>query len=158
VNPAGTLEGLAIAQAMRDSPWLYPAVEIAHILGFTVLVGATFMFDLRVLGLSRQISVRALSRHLLPWSMGALLVIVPTGLMMFAAHAEDLLDNGAFELKMALLLAAGMNAAMFRTGPYQTVKSWDTNATAPLLARASVALSIALWIGVISCGRMIAYL
>jgi hypothetical protein len=158
VNPAGTLEGLAIAQAMRDSPWLYPAVEIAHILGFTVLVGATFMFDLRVLGLSRQISVRALSRHLLPWSMGALLVIVPTGLMMFAAHAEDLLDNGAFELKMALLLAAGMNAAMFRTGPYQTVKSWDTNATAPLLARASVSLSIALWIGVISCGRMIAYL
>ena len=158
MNPADTLEGLAIAQAMRDSPWLYPAVEIAHILGFTVLVGATFMFDLRVLGLSRQISVRALSRHLLPWSMGALLVIVPTGLMMFAAHAEDLLDNGAFELKMALLLAAGMNAAMFRTGPYQTVKSWDTNATAPLLARASVALSIALWIGVISCGRMIAYL
>jgi hypothetical protein len=158
VNPAGTLEGLAIAQAMRDSPWLYPAVEITHILGFTVLVGATFMFDLRVLGLSRQISVRALSRHLLPWSMGALLVIVPTGLMMFAAHAEDLLDNGAFELKMALLLAAGMNAAMFRTGPYQTVKSWDTNATAPLLARASVALSITLWIGVISCGRMIAYL
>ena len=158
MNPAGTLEGLAIAQAMRDSPWLYPAVEIAHILGFTVLVGATFMFDLRVLGLSRQISVRALSRHLLPWSMGALLVIVPTGLMMFAAHADDFLDNGAFELKMALLLAAGMNAAMFRTGPYQTVKSWDTNATAPLLARASVALSIALWIGVISCGRMIAYL
>jgi hypothetical protein len=158
VNPADTLEGLAIAQAMRDSPWLYPAVEIAHILGFTVLVGATFMFDLRVLGLSRQISVRALSRHLLPWSMGALLVIVPTGLMMFAAHADDFLDNGAFELKMALLLAAGMNAAMFRTGPYQTVKSWDTNATAPLLARASVALSIALWIGVISCGRMIAYL
>ena len=158
MNPTDTLEGLAIAQAMRDSPWLYPAVEIAHILGFTVLVGATFMFDLRVLGLSRQISVRALSRHLLPWSMGALLVIVPTGLMMFAAHADDFLDNGAFELKMALLLAAGMNAAMFRTGPYQTVKSWDTNATAPLLARASVALSIALWIGVISCGRMIAYL
>jgi hypothetical protein len=158
LNPTDTLEGLAIAQAMRDSPWLYPAVEIAHILGFTVLVGATFMFDLRVLGLSRQISVRALSRHLLPWSMGALLVIVPTGLMMFAAHADDFLDNGAFELKMALLLAAGMNAAMFRTGPYQTVKSWDTNATAPLLARASVALSIALWIGVISCGRMIAYL
>jgi hypothetical protein len=158
LNPTDTLEGLAIAQAMRDSPWLYPAIEIAHILGFTVLVGATFMFDLRVLGLSRQISVRALSRHLLPWSMGALLVIVPTGLMMFAAHADDFLDNGAFELKMALLLAAGMNAAMFRTGPYQTVKSWDTNATAPFLARASVALSIALWIGVISCGRMIAYL
>jgi Family of unknown function (DUF6644) len=157
LNPADTIEGLAIAQAMRDTPLLYAAAEIAHTVGFTVLVGATLMFDLRVLGLSRQISVRALSRHLLPWSLGALFVIVPTGLMMFAAHAEDLLDNGPFKLKMALLFAAGMNAAMFRTGPYQTVKSWDTNATAPLLARASVALSMALWIGVISCGRLIAY-
>jgi hypothetical protein len=157
LNPADTIEGLAIAQAMRDWPLLYAAAEIAHTVGFVVLVGATFMFDLRVLGLSRQISVRALSRHLLPWSLGALFVIVPTGLMMFAAHADDLLDNGPFKLKMALLFAAGMNAAMFRTGPYQTVKSWDTNATAPLLARASVALSMALWIGVISCGRLIAY-
>jgi hypothetical protein len=133
LNPAGTIEGLAIAQAMRDVPWLYPAVEIAHI------------------------AVRALSRHMLPWSLASLFVIVPTGLMMFAAHADELLDNGPFKLKMALLFAAGMNAAMFRTGPYQTVKSWDTHATAPLLARASVALSIALWIGVISCGRLIAY-
>jgi hypothetical protein len=157
LNPADAIEGLAIAQAMRDSPWLYPAAEIAHILGFTILVGATVMFDLRVLGLSKDISVRALSRHLLPWSLASLFVIVPTGLVMFAAHADDFLDNGAFKLKMALLFAAGMNAAMFRTGPYQTVKSWDTNATAPLLARASVALSIALWIGVISCGRLIAY-
>jgi hypothetical protein len=157
VNPSDAIEGLAIAQAMRDSPWLYPAAEIVHILGFTVLVGATFMFDLRVLGLSKAIPVRALSRHLLPWSMGSLFAIVPTGLMMFAAHADDFLDNGAFKLKMALLFAAGMNAAMFRTGPYQGVKSWDTNAKAPLLARLSVALSIALWIGVISCGRLIGY-
>lgn len=157
MNPADALEGFAIARAMRDMEWLYPATEIAHILGFVVLVGSTVAFDLRVLGLTKSIPVRALSRHLLPWSLASLFVIVPTGLMMFAANADDLLDNGPFKLKMGLLLAAGMNAAMFRTGPYQTVKSWDTNATAPILARASVALSIALWIGVIACGRLIAY-
>jgi Family of unknown function (DUF6644) len=157
LSPADALEGLAIARAMRDIEWLYPATQIAHILGFVVLVGSTVAFDLRVLGLTKAISVRALSRHLLPWSLASLFVIVPTGLMMFAANADDLLDNGPFKVKMGLLLAAGMNAAMFRTGPYQTVKSWDTNADAPLLARASVALSIALWIGVIACGRLIAY-
>lgn len=155
MNPAGAIEGLAIAAALRDSPWLFAAVEIAHIVGFSILVGSTVMFDLRVLGLSKGIPVRALSRHLLPWSLASLFVIVPTGLVMFAAHADDLLGSGAFKLKMALLLAAGMNAAMFRTGPYQGVKAWDTNATAPLLARLSVALSIALWIGVIACGRLL---
>jgi hypothetical protein len=158
LTPANPIEGLAIARAMRESLWLYPGVEIAHIVGFTILVGSVAMFDLRVLGLSKDIPVRALARHLLPWSVAALFLIVPTGLMMFAAHAGDFLNNRAFQVKMALLLTALMNAAFFHTGPYQTVKSWDTHAAAPLLAKASVVLSLALWIGIISCGRLLAYL
>ena len=158
MNPGDVIESLAVAQAMREHEWLYPAAAIAHIVGFSILVGSVVMFDLRVLGLSRQIPVRALARLLLPWSVASLVLIVPTGLVMFAAHADDFLENRAFVIKMALLLAAGLNAAMFLTGPYQTVKSWDTGVAAPVLARASVALSIVLWIGVISCGRLIAHL
>lgn len=142
---------------MREWLWLYPSVEVVHIVGFTILVGSVAMFDLRVLGLSKQISVRALARHLLPWSVGALVLIVPTGLLMFSAHAGDFLGNRAFQLKMALLLAAGMNAAFFHTGPYQTVTAWDVGEKAPVAARLSVAASLALWIGVISCGRLLAY-
>lgn len=152
------VEGLAIAKAMREELWLYPAVEIVHIIGFSILVGSVVMFDLRVLGLSRQIPVRALARHLLPWSVAALLIIVPTGLLMFSAHAGDFLGNRAFQLKMALLLTAGMNAAIFHTGPFQSVAAWDTNATAPLGARISVALSLLLWFSIIGCGRLLAYL
>jgi hypothetical protein len=158
LTPDGAIEGLAIAKAMRENLWLYPSVEIVHIVGFTMLVGSVVMFDLRVLGLSRRVSVRALARHLLPWSVAALGLIVPTGLMMFSAHAADFLTNPAFKLKMGLLLAAGINAVIFHNGPYATVARWDTETTAPLLARLSVALSIALWIGVISCGRLLAYL
>ena len=158
MTPSGVIEGLAIAKAMRENLWLYPMVEIAHIVGFVTLVGSVVMFDLRVLGLSKQISVRALARHLLPWSVAALAVIVPTGLMMFSAHADDFITNRAFQVKMGLLLAAGINAAMFHTGPYQSVASWDTQAMAPLGARISVAASIVTWIGVIACGRLLAYL
>ena len=158
MTPANVVEGLAIAKAMRENLWLYPAVEIAHIVGFVILVGSVVMFDLRVLGISKQISVRALARHLLPWSVAALAIIVPTGLMMFSAHAEDFITNRAFQVKMGLLLAAGINAAMFHTGPYQTVALWDTQATAPRVARASVALSIAIWLSIIACGRLLAYL
>jgi hypothetical protein len=155
VNP---VEGLAIAKAMRENLWLYPSVEIVHIIGFAILVGAVVMFDLRVLGLSKTIAVRALARHLLPWSVAALLLIVPSGLAMFSAHAGDFLNNRAFQLKMALLITAGMNAAYFHTGPYQTVKEWDVGVAAPLSARISVAVSIVLWFSVIACGRLLAYL
>lgn len=152
------IEALAVAKAMREWLWLYPSVEIVHITGFVLLVGSIAMFDLRVLGLSKQVPVRALARHLLPWSLAALVLIVPTGLLMFSAHAQDFLGNRAFQLKMALLLAAGMNAAFFHTGPYQTVAAWDTGVAAPVLARLSVGLSLVLWLAVISCGRLLAYL
>ena len=66
------LEHGGIAQAMRDSMWLYPAVETVHIVGFIILVGAVIMFDLRVLGLSKRVPVRMLARHLLPWGAAAL--------------------------------------------------------------------------------------
>jgi len=158
LTPGNPIEALPIAKAMREWLWLYPSVETVHILGFSILVGSVAMFDVRVLGLSKQIPVRALSRHLLPWSLGALLLIVPSGLMMLSAHAQDLLGNRAFQVKMGLLLTAGINAAWFRTGPYQTVAAWDTNTAAPAAARFSVALSLLLWVGVICCGRLLAYL
>ena len=156
MNAGEMIETFAVAQAMRDHEWLYPAVAIAHIVGFSLLVGSVVMFDLRVLGLSKAIPVRALARLLLPWSVGSLALIVPTGLVLFAAHASDFLDDRVFAAKMGLILAAGINAAMFLTGPYQSVKAWDTGAKAPVLARLSAALSIALWIGVVCCGRIIA--
>ena len=158
MTPAGSIEALAIAKAMRENLWLYPSVEIVHIVGFVMLVGSVVMFDLRVLGLSRQVSVRALARHLLPWSLAALVLIVPSGLLMFSAHANDFISNRAFLLKMGLLLAAGLNAAIFHTGPYRGVEQWDTGVAAPVWARVSVALSIAIWLSIIACGRLLAYL
>lgn len=151
------IEALPIARFLRETWWAYPAVEVVHIVGFVVLLGAVVMFDLRVLGLSRGLSVRALARHLLPWSWAALLLIVPSGLLMFMARATDLLASGVFQWKMGLLLLAFGNAAWFLTGPYQSVKRWDTQTSAPLPAQASVALSLVLWLGVLACGRLLAY-
>ena len=157
MTPANPVEALPIARAMRESLWMYPIVEVIHIVGFVILVGSVLMFDLRVLGLSKQIPVRALARHLLPWSWGAVVLIVPTGLLMFTAHANDFLANGTFQLKMALLMTAGINAIAFHTGPYQSVKAWDVGLPAPLVARASVTASVVLWLAIITCGRLLAY-
>lgn len=60
-------------------------------------------------------------------------------------------------MKLALLVTAAANAAFFHLGPYRTVGAWDSAGEAPGTARAAAALSIALWIAVITCGRLIAY-
>jgi hypothetical protein len=151
------LETSGLAVAMRQWAWLYPIVEILHILGFVVLVGAAFMFDFRLLGLSRRLPVTGMERHLLRWARGALLVVVPTGLMMFMAHATEFVDNPAFRLKLLFLAAAGLNAAVFHRVPFRAVRDWDTEARSPGAARIAAVLSLALWTGVISCGRLLAY-
>ncbi|WP_020654371.1 DUF6644 family protein [Massilia niastensis] len=144
-----------LAQAMRGHAWLYPIVETTHIVGFVVLVGSVAMFDLRVLGFGRDLPVRALARHLLPWSVGSLALIVPTGLMMFSTQPLDLLGNPVFLLKLTLIATAGLNALAFHLGPYRHAERWT--ASAPPWARLHAALSLLLWIAIITCGRMLAY-
>jgi len=162
MTPAGSalagIESLPLAVAMRQWLWLYPIVEIVHIVGIVLLVGSVLVFDLRVLGLNRSIAVPALARHTLPWSLAALALVVPTGLMMFTAHAGDFVSNRAFVLKMTLLMTAGGNAIWFHLGPYRSVGRWSADVPAPIAAKLSALLSIVLWIGVIACGRLLAYL
>ena len=45
--PIAAIEQSALAMAMRNELWLYPAVEIAHIAAFVLLVGSIAMLDLR---------------------------------------------------------------------------------------------------------------
>jgi len=143
---------------MRESLWAYPIVEIVHIAGFCILVGSIAMFDLRLLGAARTLPVRAVARFLLPWTIGSLVLIVPAGLAMFATHATDFVGNPAFVTKMALLMIAGTNAALFHAGVFQGVAAWDVGVATPVVARLQAVLSLLVWAGVISCGRLIAYL
>ena len=149
------LDTSALAAAMRGSAWLYPIVEIVHIVGFSVLLGSVAMFDLRVLGFGRSVAVLAAARMLLPWSVVSLFLIVPAGLLLFSAHPGELSLNKVFQLKLLLIALAGLNALSFQLGVYRTAGRWT--ATAPALARLHAAVSLGLWIGVISCRRLLAY-
>jgi len=155
--PLAAIERLPLAVAMRQELWLYPAVEIVHIIGFVTLVGSIIVLDLRLLGLTRALPVGVLARHVLPWSFGALLLIVPSGLLMFVAHASDLIGNTAFVVKMSLLFCAATNAALFHAGVFRSVAAWDTAVAAPVAAKLHALASLLIWIGVLACGRLLAY-
>lgn len=155
--PTGVIESTALGMAMRQSMWMYPVVETVHLVGIALLVGSIAVFDLRLLGFSRALRVRALASHLLPWTLSSLVLIVPSGFMMFAAHATDFISSNMFALKMCLILAAGTNAAVFHAGAMRGAADWDTGAMPPWAARAAGALSLLLWVSVIACGRLLAY-
>ena len=151
------LETSGVAGAMRHWLWLYPLVEIVHIAGFVVLVGAAVMFDLRLLGLARYLPAADLAHYLLPWARTSLLLVLPSGVLLFTAHATEWAASPVFRLKLLLLAAAALNAALFHRGPFQSVATWNRDRTAPVTAKCAAVASLLLWLGVIACGRLLAY-
>ena len=151
------LESSRLAALMRESLWTYPIVEIVHIVGFVVLVGAAVMFDLRLLGVSRALPASLMARHHLPWARAALALVLPSGFLMFIAHATEFADNPAFRLKLLFLVLAGLNALIFHRGAFRSVRGWESTGV-PGSARLAAVASLLLWIGVIAAGRLLAYL
>ena len=139
---AAAVEGSGLARALRESDWLYPAVETAHIVGFVLVAGAAILFDLRLLGLGRTQPLEPLARQNQRVALVVfLLVVAPSGALLFASQATALVGNRVLWIKLSLIAVAGLNAALYRLRP----------------GRAAGAVSLAAWLGVIVCGRFLAY-
>jgi hypothetical protein len=161
-HPAGApawllwLQEGAIGQEMRQSPLLYPIVEILHIVGFALLVGAIIGLDLRLIGGARWLSAQGLARHLLRLAIGGFCLAAPMGLLLFVTEAASLAGNATFLTKLVLIALAGTNAVLFHFGAGRGVAAWDLQRPPPA-ARVAGALSMSLWLAVLACGRLIAY-
>ena len=143
----GALAASALGRAMRGSLWLYPVANVSHVVGAATLFGMILAADLRLLGLGRALPSEAVLRFTLPWAWAGFALAIATGPLLFAADPLVLAANPFFRLKLALLLIAGVNMLAFQLVGRHVGRTH----------RASAALSIAAWLGVLVCGRSIAY-
>jgi hypothetical protein len=150
------LERTALATALREEAWLYPAVEATHLLGLAILFGGIALLDARILGATPALPLDPLARHVLRAVRAAFAVQVATGALLFVADASALAVNPAFRAKMVLVPLAVANALAFQAGWFRRLRA-DPAAPVPIAAKAFAAASLALWATVIVCGRLIAY-
>jgi len=108
------LQATSVAVAIRESRWLFPAIETLHVLATVMVVGTIAMLDLRLLNLaSRDRSVREVSADVLPWTWTCFLCAATTGALLFSSDALKYYGNLPFRIKMLLLLLIGANTALF---------------------------------------------
>ena len=152
------IEGLWIAQVMRESLWLYPTVETLHLWGIGALFGAILLVDLRLLGLGRGLELRPLLRFAVPVTIFGFVLAGATGLLMFIAHPSEFITSTLFVLKMTLLMLLGLNAISLhlRIGPIADPSGRAPADIAPSM-RLQAAVSVLGWAVVIGLGRWLAY-
>jgi hypothetical protein len=152
------LEHTSVGAGVRESLWLFPAIETLHLLGMVALVGTTAVFDLRLLGwILRRERVSELAGRLLPWSWAGFAVQMVTGALLFTSEAVKVYPNPAFRLKMLLIFLAGVHALIFHRSVYRDVASWDDSGVLPAGAKVAGFVSILLWIGIVAAGRFIGF-
>jgi hypothetical protein len=152
---AAALESSAVGEWMRSSGWAYPLVNLLHLLGLVLLIGPMLLLDLRLLGAARQFTVPAVSAALTPWALAGLLLLLPSGALLFAADASPLLGNSVLQFKLLLITLGIANALAFRGLWASRLEDWDRRP--PRAGQLQAALSGLCWLAAGTLGRLIAY-
>ena len=156
--PTGSVPASGIGRTILASNWMFPAANIVHVIGMLLIVGPILMLDFRLLGLTRAGPVADLSRALRPWPVLGACLAVPAGLAMFTAEAADLITNPAFRWKILLLIVVSGNAVVYGIFAAEDAQRCASGDLPSFQARLHAALSAALWLAIVACGRLIAYL
>jgi len=152
------LDQTAMGTAIRQSLWLFPAIETVHLLGMAALVATVTVLDLRLLGLAaRQQPISKLAARLIPLAWLGFAVQIITGVLLFSSEAVKIYGNPAFRLKLLLLVLAGAQALVFQTLVSGKLPAWDERASIPFAAKLIGLSSILLWAGIVTAGRFIGF-
>lgn len=147
-------ENSPLGEAIRDSRWLFPAIESIHLLALAVIGGAVLLMNLRLLGLGiRQQPAAQLWRDTRPWLFGSLTVMLVTGMLLFTSEATKLYYHEAFWVKMSALLLA----MLFTFTVLRKVALAEPGRVAPLWSKAAALISLLLWSTVGVAGRWIGF-
>ena len=149
------LQGLSIANwiATDESIWSFPTILFFHSVGMGLTAGVMFIICLRLVGVWRPLPVSSMRMLFRIFWWGFVLNAI-TGSLLFAAHATITGNQPIYYAKLSLI-AIGVVLAV----PLQKfVRGDGSDGIIPSSVRGMAAVALAVWVGVITTGRFIAYL
>ena len=149
------LQGLSVSMwiATDETIWSFPLILFLHSVGMGLTAGVMFIICLRLVGVGRPLPISSM-RMLFRIFWGGFVLNAITGSLLFAAHATITGNQPIYYAKLTLI-AAGVALAV----PLQKfVDGSGSDGIIPASVKGMAAAGLAVWIGVITTGRFIAYL
>jgi hypothetical protein len=138
----------------NHNSWAIPTIQSIHIVGIAIVLGSVFMIVLRLLGWAgMDQTLRQTTNRFGPWLMGALWLMLATGILMVIGEPVRELMTFSFWLKMFLVAVGTVIAAVFQRSVRK--HEGDPVTSAPLKSLA--VLTFLIWACIIVLGRLIAY-
>lgn len=148
----------SVGTGLRESTYLWPAIEATHVLSLALSVGTIILVDLRLIGATmRNDPVTDVIEQTQPWTFAGFLVAFISGIFLFWSEAGRLYPSYSFRFKMVCIVLLGINALFFHSTIYKSVDQWNKSAVTPARARFAGWFGLIFWMVVIFCGRWTAY-
>ncbi len=143
---------------IRESAIVYPVIMTTHLACIAVFGGLIVMTDLRLLGLAlKDYKISEVVNGLRPWKRLGGTIMITMGLLLGTSEGDKYYINPFFWTKMALLVGVAIHALIFRPLVYSRAKDFDDLPAIPGQVKAAGALSLILWFGIMTMGRLIGY-
>ena len=143
---------------MRETAWAFPAALTLHLVGMVLFIGMRLVLGLRLTGWAfAGTSPSQLMTRVGPWSLVGAIVTAVSGLALYTADSARMAANPMFELKIAALSAALVNAWILHTVLAGRIHDRDTSEALPISVQASAYLSLILWVAIMAAGRLVAF-
>ena len=143
------LSQTSVSLAIQNAIWLIAIMQTIHILAVGVVLSSVAAIGARAAGSAD--AAREVAARFMPWIWAALLALFVTGVVqMVGEPARTLVENQAFQAKMAMLVVALGIAAWFQSNT-RTDRIVAIN-------RAAVIMVVALICAIAIAGRGVAYL
>jgi len=147
-----------LSEVIQNVSWIIPTVQTIHIVSVAIVISATFLVSLRVLGVfDRAEALAALSNRFLPWVWYALVVLLVTGSLLIIGEPGRSLLNPAFAAKMLMLIIVAGLTRVLQKPLIAEAGYWDASGQRKALARTIAVVSLTLWSFIVFAGRWIAY-
>jgi hypothetical protein len=148
------MEASGLATWVRESPsiWAYPTILTLHSIGLGIVVGASVVIDLRLMGRARSLAMADLAA-LFPVIWWAFAVNALTGVLLFISDATRKGAQPIFFVKLACIALA-----LWVTLRTRSMLVGTETASRVASPKALAVVSIVLWLAAIAAGRLMAYL
>jgi hypothetical protein len=147
----------SISNFVTEYAYVWPVCEVFHFIGLALLMGIVLVINLRILGVGSLKHMAYGDLHkLLPWAVAGFTFNAISGMVFFVAQPQTYTLNLSFDLKIIVLVLAGITVLYHTIFDAPWTIARDVNA--PLTAKCIAAAQIFLWFGVLYFGRMIPYL